>query len=86
MHGDLYDITVEGGHLFLALTWIAVALCFLRSLPFLATMRIFFVKCEKKPEDDGEGIRLLDSQQSVGWWMIKSMVMDLRTARTVVKK
>lgn len=72
MHGDIYDVTVEGGHLFLALTWIAVILCFLRNLPFLATIRVYLVKCEKKTEDDCEGIRLLDSYQSVGWWVTKS--------------
>jgi hypothetical protein len=61
MHGDLYDITAEGGHLFLALTWISVALCLLRNLPLLAMMRICLVTSERKVvQEDYEGIRLLN--------------------------
>lgn len=62
MHGDLYDITAEGGHLFLALTWISVALCLLRNLPFLATMRICLITDKRKVVgEDYEGIRLLNA-------------------------
>ena len=62
VYGHLYDITVEGGHLFLALTWISAALCLLRNLPFLATMRICLVTSERKQvEEDYEGIRLLNT-------------------------
>lgn len=61
MHGELYDITAEGGHLLLALTWISVALCLLRNLPILATMRISLMAPDKgeKAKEDCEGIRLL---------------------------
>lgn len=68
MHGDLYDITAEAGHLFLALTWISVALCLSRNLPFLATMRICLITSKRKVvEEDHEGIRLLNAEWSVGY-------------------
>lgn len=61
LHGDLYDITAEGGQLFLALTWLSVGLCLLRNLPFLAMLRICLIGSERKVvEADYEGIRLLN--------------------------
>lgn len=39
-HGDIYDISATAGTQFLILTWVAFALCLLRSLPFLSALRI----------------------------------------------
>jgi hypothetical protein len=64
-HGDIYDISATGGTQFMILTWMAFALCLLRSLPFLATLRIC-VDGNQGPADgiSEESFRLLSTAEA----------------------
>jgi hypothetical protein len=60
LHGDLYKISAAGSSTFLALTWLAVGLCLLRNLPFLAILRIC-LSTDSRLVTHSDAIRLLDS-------------------------
>jgi hypothetical protein len=70
MHGGLYNVTAEGGSLFLALCWIAVVLSLVRNASFLSQIGFYLVRCETQVvvDDDGAGIRLLESQEAAVPW------------------